>query len=436
MRFVAEKRMAANVLGILLSTLALLFIFSGDAAAFSTYFTGAGGCSTAGCHPASPTTCNGCHHHGKVNLAATTDKLTYSPGETVTVTFSGGSQSGWIRAYLYDNNGTQVDISTGPSGMGGGPGFPVTLTGPAPATPGTYTFTAAWFGNLYDTGNTTNANHGQESVATNSFTVAGDTTPPTILSTVPGANATNVPVNTVVAAAFSEPIDTATVDNTSFFVTDGVDNVAGTFSFLDNTATFTPSADLAATTTYTATVTTAVTDVAGNALATNRVWSFTTGAGADVTPPTVLSTNPVDNATNVAATVVVTVTFSEPVDPATVDNTSFFVSNGTDNVTGTRSVVDNTIRFTPTGSLADNTAYTATVTTAVTDLAGNPLASNRVWSFTTAPMAVPPPSGDSGGSCTVAPSARGTSGILGTFGFLLVVALGAAIRRRVKRAGE
>jgi MYXO-CTERM domain-containing protein len=460
MRIRTEKRIAGNILAILLSTIALLFIYNGSADAFPNYFNGAPGNCTA-CHPASPTTCDGCHAHGvhsgsaknDLNLTAVTDQTDYAPGATVTVTLDGGYRGGWIRANLYDNTGTLVDTSTGTGGLGGGSGFPVDLTAPAPATPGTYTFTAAWYGNRFDlgqVGGTTffgpdwtpdpnNANHGEERIPTNSFTVTAaiDNTPPTVLSTVPAANATNVAVNVAVMAMFSEPIDTATVDNTSFFLNDGVSNVAGTFSFVDNTATFTPSADLATGTVYTATLTTAVTDVAGNPLAANTVWSFTTGGGPDVTPPTVLSTSPVDNATNVAANAVVTATFDEAIAPATVDNTSFFLSNGIDNVAGTRAVVDNTIRFTPTTALSDNTTYTATVTTAVTDLAGNPLASNRVWTFRTAPAAPPPPpSSDSNNGifgCAVAPSGGGTSGILGTYGFLMLVALGAALRRRVKR---
>jgi hypothetical protein len=41
-------------------------------------------------------------------------------------------------------------------------------------------------------------------------------------------------------------------------------------------------------------------------------------------------------------------------------------------------------RFTPTNALAASTAYTATITTGAKDAAGNALASNYAWSFTTA----------------------------------------------------
>ena len=63
--------------------------------------------------------------------------------------------------------------------------------------------------------------------------------------------------------------------------------MAGTVTLSGTTATFHPSASLANATTYTATITTGVTDLANNALAASKVWTFTTGAAADTTPPTV-----------------------------------------------------------------------------------------------------------------------------------------------------
>ncbi len=233
-----------------------------------------------------------------------------------------------------------------------------------------------------------------------SFPAAEDNTAPTVDSTVPVDNAVDVTVNTLVTATFSEAIDNTTVDGTSFFVSDGVGNVVGTVSVSpDNTTvTFTSSAFLADNTVYTATLTTDITDRAGNPLESDYTWSFTTGTFTDTTPPEVLSTTPDNNATAVALTATVSAVFDEGIDPATVDNTSFFVTDGVDNVVGTITVVDNTATFTPSAALAADTIFTATLTTAVTDLAGNPLADNVVWSFTTA---VPPPPPNDGGGCSV-----------------------------------
>jgi hypothetical protein len=145
-----------------------------EAQAQSSYFTSRG-CTD--CHGA-PTvaTCNGCHHHGNSNLKAATNKTSYAPGETVTATLSGGSRTGWIRAILYDQNNTQVAVSNGnASGMGGSTTFPAALTASAPATPGTYTWKMAYFGNQDGTGS--GDVHSAVTVNTNSFTVATTISP-------------------------------------------------------------------------------------------------------------------------------------------------------------------------------------------------------------------------------------------------------------------
>jgi hypothetical protein len=142
--------------------------YGSEALAHSNYFTDRG---CIGCH-ASPVaaTCNGCHHHGNSSLSAATDKTSYTAGETVTATLSGGSESGWIRAVLYDQNNVQIAISNGnDSGMGGSTTFPAPLSYAAPSTPGSYTWQMAYFGNENGTG--TGDVHSEVRVNTNSFTV-------------------------------------------------------------------------------------------------------------------------------------------------------------------------------------------------------------------------------------------------------------------------
>jgi len=90
---------------------------------------------------------------------------------------------------------------------------------------------------------------------------------------------------------------------------------AVTFVSATNTLTFTPVSGLAANTTYTGRIRSGVggvEDLAGNALAATYVWTFTTGAAIDATPPTVLSTDPISTATGVALNKKIAVNFSEP----------------------------------------------------------------------------------------------------------------------------
>jgi hypothetical protein len=182
--------------------LALLLAFAvtpHPAAATSTLYAN----NCASCHSATVTTCNGCHAHGThatssksgINITGTTGKTSYTPGESVTVTMTGGYRTGWIRAYLYDQNMVQLAISTGPTGEGGGAAYPITFTAPAPAVAGNYTWSVAWYGNAYDTGGATfgsrwvpenastgNAGHGREIVFTNSFDVVAPAAPTIALS--------------------------------------------------------------------------------------------------------------------------------------------------------------------------------------------------------------------------------------------------------------
>src|SRR5437867_2612466 len=76
--------------------------------------------------------------------------------------------------------------------------------------------------------------------------------------------------------------------------------VAGTVTYAGVTATFNPSSPLPPNTPYTATMTTGARDLAGNALASDFSWTFTTGATPDTTRPTVSFIVPANAATGVA----------------------------------------------------------------------------------------------------------------------------------------
>jgi len=272
-------------------------------------------------------------------------------------------------------------------------------------------------------GNALAGNQGVPSAASNyvwTFTTgaAPDTTRPTVALTVPVTTTPGptpaVVMNTTISAFFSEEMAPATIRDTSFTLTCSLPCVSpqGTVSYVagSRTAVFTPVADLAASSTYTATVTAAATDLAGNALggnqapapaASNYVWTFTTSATLDATRPSVTVTAPITTspgpttavATNIAA---ITAAFNEDMAPATMTSANFTVTCASPCTTpagGVSYVINSrTLVFTPSAALEAATTYTATVSAAATDLAGNalggnqalpPAASSYVWTFRT-----------------------------------------------------
>src|SRR5437016_3606555 len=123
--------------------------------------------------------------------------------------------------------------------------------------------------------------------------------------------------------------------------------VAGTVTYANGTATFTPADNLAPLTTYTVTINTGAKDLAGNALTSDINWSFTTGVAPDTTAPVLGATGPANADTNVPLNETITATFSEPMDPSTLNTSTFIVMQGTTPVAGTVSYTNGTATFTP-----------------------------------------------------------------------------------------
>jgi len=211
-----------------------------------------------------------------------------------------------------------------------------------------------------------------------------DVTAPVISSINPLNNAINVAVNKAVELTFSEAIEPSTMNAATFTLKQGSVSVSGAVSYTGVKATFTPSGNLEYSKVYTGKVTTGVKDLASNALANEYAFSFTTAQAPDITSPVVNSTDPLNNATGVAVNKVVAVTFSEALDPLTINATTFTLKQGATAVIGVVAYSGITATFTPANVLVAGTVYTATLTTGAKDLAGNALAANSVISFTTA----------------------------------------------------
>ncbi|MBG6062632.1 hypothetical protein IWX83_002432 [Flavobacterium sp. CG_9.1] len=202
---------------------------------------------------------------------------------------------------------------------------------------------------------------------------------PIVESTSPISNAVGVSVDKVITVTFNTEMDPATITQSSITLT-GTNSVAGTVTYSGKTASFTPSSPLLENTTYTGRVKTLVKDVMGNALQTDYVWAFTTGL---ILRPIVISTDPINNATDVALNKIITATFSMPMNPSTLNGTSYTVKQGANPVAGTIAYTGSMVSFTPTNPLQANTTYTVTITTDAKNTLGTALGANYVWTFKT-----------------------------------------------------
>ncbi len=215
-----------------------------------------------------------------------------------------------------------------------------------------------------------------------SATVPVAPTAPTVTSTVPVNGAVGVPIGNKLSATFSTTMNPSTITASTFTLAQAGAPVSGVVTYVGTTATFTPTSALAPMKLFNATITTGAQDTSGNALAATYTWSFTTGASMAVTPPTVISTVPGSGAIGVSVGNKLSATFSEAMDPSTITASTFTLAQGATPVAGVVTYVGTTATFAPSTNLISSSPYTATITTGAKDLAGNALAANYVWTFT------------------------------------------------------
>jgi len=205
--------------------------------------------------------------------------------------------------------------------------------------------------------------------------VIPDVLPPETLSRSPAPNATNVDVDSVLRVVFNEQLDPRTVATGGSYLGGAIiDGVPGTARLESDgvTVVFTPQDPLRYSTLYRAQYG-AVKDLAGNP-AVARAWTFTTEPPPDVTPPTIVSTDPTSGQDRVPITASVTVTFSEPMNKLTLSGTNFqlfgplglVASTVTPSADGAKAVLK------PSASLLNGAHYNLAIAAqAITDPAGN-----------------------------------------------------------------
>jgi hypothetical protein len=116
----------------------------------------------------------------------------------------------------------------------------------------------------------------------------------------------------------------------------------------------------------------------------------------DITAPTVIGVSPADGTTGVAVNTNAEATFSENMDWNTLTTSTFMLTKqGSSSPVAARVIYDSANKkatLFPASDLEASTSYTATIksgSSGVTDAIGNPLAADKVWTFSTVDTTAP-----------------------------------------------
>ena len=212
-------------------------------------------------------------------------------------------------------------------------------------------------------------------------------TAPTVVSV--GAQTNGVATNRSIDVMFSTEMNPATISTSTFHIVRASDGKSSsgtvTYNAASRAASFTPVTDLDPLTAYNATITTGAENVAGDHLAADYNFSFTTRDSSDTSPEGVYATIPTSGQINVPTTSNIRVVFTEGADPNSVTISTFSVKDSTGNAvdgTVTYDIYTNYATFTPKSALAPGVTYSVTIDR-VKDLAGVAMTSAYTFIFST-----------------------------------------------------
>jgi len=207
-----------------------------------------------------------------------------------------------------------------------------------------------------------------------------DTTPPAVVNVYPEDGAVDVRSYTSLHVTFSEDIDMNTVTTSSFYLEPPVDGWIFYNQYNLKSVTLDIFGYLEMGVEYVAVLDNTISDIAGNRMEEDYIWSFTTLP--DTVKPKVVSISPDSNSTFLpyVAYDQIRVWFSEEIDISTVSPSSFYL---TPEVDGTISFADSNklLIYEPGEYFECNTDYTVTISNAITDLAGNHIENDFSWSY-------------------------------------------------------
>ena len=231
---------------------------------------------------------------------------------------------------------------------------------------------------------------------------------PTIVDVEPADNISDVPINSKVSVIFSEQMDEATLttngadtactgsiqisaDNFETCIPLTYDTTRDAAAGADNKFAYQikPSQVFEILTVYKLKLTTDIKSLNRVKISDEYITpnGFTTGI--EVTIPTITSTGPADDASEVKIDSTISVTFSEEMDASTITTTSFVVSEeGGASVSGSIAVNGLTAVFTPSTRLGTDTTYEVSLNTDIKSSAGRSLDYDTNFSFTTSSINV------------------------------------------------
>ncbi|WP_416866186.1 MAG: Ig-like domain-containing protein [Imperialibacter sp.] len=243
--------------------------------------------------------------------------------------------------------------------------------------------------------------HAATSVPQTLTVTSPDVSAPTVSSFSPANNSTDVAVDANLVATFSEPVALVNtkiiqiVRYPELTLHEQYTLPSANVQVSGSTLTINPTNNLLNSAAYYVYIgSDAITDAAGNPFAgivSNGIWQFNTVSAGDVTPPAISSLSPADNATGVAVSSTLVVTFSENV----VANSGIISIrqvadnslHSSYNVNGGVTITDNTLTLVPSFDLDANTEYYIDLGAGIVkDAAGNLFAGlngNPNWTFTT-----------------------------------------------------
>ena len=232
---------------------------------------------------------------------------------------------------------------------------------------------------------------------------------PKVSAFSPNDKQLDVLVSAQVSVTFTEVMDKASVESAFSMADPSGQIVSGAYEWTDNSFVFSPDQELMFGVDYTVKILGTASAVTGATLDANMdgvgggspeddlVWQFTT----EYAPiPGVSAFSPQDKQLNVLVSEQVSVTFTEAMDQASVENVFSLVSSEGQSVSGAFQWTDNTLVFVPSQNLEYNATYQAQVSGAAVSAKGAGLDANGdgvaegspkddlTWSFSTEKHAV------------------------------------------------